>query len=221
MGKKKNQLWVSLKEWSIQVPQRWWDMLNVPLSYIPLVAGVAGFLIWARNIEPPIPLWILIIIPFGTFLFMLVSFLAFHRVRTERDEGKTAQLTRRQYSIVWNTEGWHLQVSNGWISHWENESGGIGLILTGDLVINTFKRILIESVQLDIGGQLFQSDWKSFEYVGYDEPSVIFYVPFDIQRGKRTATLKTIVDGKTYTSDPFMLDVPQGKQVPHIGGSLI
>jgi hypothetical protein len=91
MGKKENQLWESLKEWSIQVPRKWWDMLNVPLTYIPFAVGITFVLLWLGNVNPPIPLWIMIIIPFGAILFIIVSFLAFHRVKLERDEARKAK----------------------------------------------------------------------------------------------------------------------------------
>lgn len=131
------------------------------------------------------------------------------RQEKQKLEQKLVKTEDKSYAIVWNTNEWLLQMSNGWRSHQENESDGIGLILDGYVTIITFKRILIESIQLDIGGTLFPSDWKAFEYVGYDEPSVRFYIGFDTQRGKRTAVLKAIVDGKEYISEPFTLDLPQ------------
>jgi hypothetical protein len=78
----------TFKEWSITVPQRWWEMLSVPLSFVPLLAGVIAFPIWARNVTPPLPWWDIALVVGGAILFLAVSFLAFHRVRMERDKEK-------------------------------------------------------------------------------------------------------------------------------------
>jgi hypothetical protein len=84
----KKDLHDTFKEWSITVPQRWWEMLSVPLSFVPLLAGVIAFAIWARNITPPLPWWDIALVVGGAILFLVVSFLAFHRVRMGRDKEK-------------------------------------------------------------------------------------------------------------------------------------
>lgn len=63
-------------------------MLSVPLSFVPLLAGVIAFAIWARNITPPLPWWDIALVVGGAILFLVVSFLAFLRVRMERDKEK-------------------------------------------------------------------------------------------------------------------------------------
>lgn len=137
--------------------------------------------------------------------------LAEHSILVRENQTIRAALEKAEqstYSVVPNMDKWLLQETNGSREYWDGESEGIGFILTGYLTILTFKRIQIESVRLSIGGQLFESDWESHDYVGQDEPSVKFYVPFDTNRGKRTATLQAIVDGKLYTSESFFLNVP-------------
>jgi len=60
-------------------------MINIPLSLSPLVAGIIWLIVWVANPKPPFPVWILILIAGGTLLFIILNFLAFHRVRLERD----------------------------------------------------------------------------------------------------------------------------------------
>lgn len=78
----------SFKEWCVRVPQKWWEVLMIPLTYIPLFAGVVTFSVWARHIHPPLPWWNIGIVAGGALLFLIISFLAFHRVRVERDQEK-------------------------------------------------------------------------------------------------------------------------------------
>jgi len=99
-------IWISVKEWWVSVPQRWWDMLGVPITVIPLSVGVVAFAIWARHISPPLPWWNITLVIVGVILFILTSFFAFHRVRQERDEARVALGSRnkRQYIIYKLTE---------------------------------------------------------------------------------------------------------------------
>jgi hypothetical protein len=92
----KKDLYDSFKEWSISVPKRWWEMLGVPLTFIPLLIGVILFLHWARNTTPPLSWWIISLVVGGAILFFIVSFLAFHRVKMERNEARenTKELTK-------------------------------------------------------------------------------------------------------------------------------
>lgn len=62
-------------------------MLQVPLTLIPLGAGiidslVRGYLAW----------WDIVLVVLGVPLFVCVSFLAFHRVRVERDQARTLDI---------------------------------------------------------------------------------------------------------------------------------
>ena len=60
----------------------------IPLTYIPLFIGIVAFSVWARHIQPPLPWWNIGIVIGGALLFLIVSFLAFHRVRKERDKDR-------------------------------------------------------------------------------------------------------------------------------------
>jgi hypothetical protein len=83
----RNEIWKSFREWWVAVPKRWWDMLNVLLTALPLIAGIVG-IIWKRNSTEKPPLWIILTLAIGGLLFIVMSFWAFHRVRVERDQLK-------------------------------------------------------------------------------------------------------------------------------------
>jgi phosphotransferase system glucose/maltose/N-acetylglucosamine-specific IIC component len=63
-------------------------IINVPLTFIPLLVGLIAFIHWASNARPPLPLWITILVVGGAVLFFVFSFLAFHRVVAERNEAR-------------------------------------------------------------------------------------------------------------------------------------
>lgn len=58
------------------------------VSIIALIAGIAGFIIWAKNATPPIPIWTIVLIAGAAISFVIVHFLSFDRVRIERDKAK-------------------------------------------------------------------------------------------------------------------------------------
>lgn len=81
------ELWEALKEWYIKVPRRWWEVIiNVSLTFIPLLVGLIAFIHWAGNATPPLPWWIMALIIGGAILFFAFSFFAFRRVVMERNE---------------------------------------------------------------------------------------------------------------------------------------
>ena len=89
MQHKPNPYWSSLQEWTVRVHKRWWNMLNVVLTAIPLGVAIVGYFVWAFGTKAnPLPIWNLILLVAGVIIFGLSSFLAFHRVKTERDEAK-------------------------------------------------------------------------------------------------------------------------------------
>jgi len=167
-------------------------------------------------------LWL---IPLSVFGCTIVTGLVLAPYLVHRDDVKEIKELRlyRQlkekdkldFSIVWYREEWRLREAHGWRNYWEDESEGIGLQLIGWIAVNIKGRIRLESIEIDIGGQVFKSDWQSQEFYTSEERELRFDVPFDIQRGKRTAVLKAVVDGQQYSPDPIMLNVPQGKQVFH------
>lgn len=76
----------SLKEWIPAVPKRWYAMLlNVLVPIIPFVSGLAFAIV--QSIKGlPVPIWAWALIIASVLLFVVLSFLAFHRVRLERDK---------------------------------------------------------------------------------------------------------------------------------------
>lgn len=71
-------------------------MLNIPFTLIPVVTGAILIIIWANSATPPIPKWYLYLFGGGTVLFTIVSFLAFHQIRLERD--RVLALTNNEYA---------------------------------------------------------------------------------------------------------------------------
>jgi len=60
-------------------------MLNIPFALVPVIVGAVLIITWALNAEPPIPIWYLFLFGGGLILFIVMSFLAFHQMRKERD----------------------------------------------------------------------------------------------------------------------------------------
>lgn len=73
-------------------------MIAVPLTFIPILIGIIPFLIWANTIQPSLPIWGQALVVGGIALFIILSFLAFHRVRLERDNlsNKVIELESQQ-----------------------------------------------------------------------------------------------------------------------------
>lgn len=122
--------------------------------------------------------------------------------------------TQQNYAITWVDEDaeWLLHIPSGVVWDWDNEDEGIALQLMGHISVTTIGTILIESVSLVIGEEEFISNWKSERFYTSEKREVHFEIPLSIQRGKRTAKIKAIVDGNTYDGKPFTIEVPQGKQ---------
>jgi len=86
---RENEHLKSLREWWIRVLQRWWEVLGTFLSLATALGGIIAFAIWARRIESPLPWWNIGFVVGGALLFLIISFLAFHRMRIERDNLKS------------------------------------------------------------------------------------------------------------------------------------
>lgn len=124
----------------------------------------------------------------------------------------------KNFSIVWvNGESW-LRTSGQNKQYWEDESDGLSLLLKGYVSVTTIGTIRVESVTLDMGGQSYSCNWTSEGFYTSEERDVEFEIPLNTPRGKRSATLKAIVDGQPYISESFMLDLPNGKQVFRMQG---
>ena len=82
-------VWEPFKEWSVRVHRRWWEVIiNVSLTFIPLLVGLIAFIRWASKATPPLPLWIIALVIGGAILFFAFSFVAFRRVVLERNEAR-------------------------------------------------------------------------------------------------------------------------------------
>jgi len=87
------EVWEPLKEWYVRVPRRWWEVIiNVSLTFIPLLVGLTAFIRWAGKATPSLPLWIAALVIGGATLFFVFSFLAFRRVVLERNEARNKLL---------------------------------------------------------------------------------------------------------------------------------
>lgn len=76
----------TFKEWVPAVPKRWYNMLlNVIVPIIPFVAGLI-FAIEQSTKGLPVPTWVWAMIIASVVLFVVLSFFAFHRVKSERDK---------------------------------------------------------------------------------------------------------------------------------------
>ena len=103
--------------------------------------------------------------------------------------------------------------AGGKMNYWDNEKDGTLLLLEGSVtVILTLRRIQVESVMLCMGGQLYPSDWESQGFYTTEERVLLFDIPLDTPRGKRTAKLRCIVDGSQYETEPFTIEIPKGKK---------
>ncbi len=76
----------SLGEWRVSIIQKWWDMLNIPVSAIPLVYGLIQVYRWSRTATPPLPTFDLAMVLIGLVMFIGVSFWSFHQMRMQRDK---------------------------------------------------------------------------------------------------------------------------------------
>lgn len=135
-------------------------------------------------------------------------------------EEQLKQKENKNFSIAWVNGESLLRIPNGYNNYWEDESDGLSLLLRGVVSVTTIGTIRVESVKLDMGGQSYASNWASEEFYTSEERDVEFEFPLDTPRGKRNATLKAIIDGQPYISKVFTLNLPVGKQVFHMEGSL-
>ena len=86
----------TFKEWIPAVPGRWYKiLLHVIVPTIPLVAGLI-FAILQSVRGLPVPIWTWVVIIASILLFVVISFFAFHRVRSERVSEQTGELKRQE-----------------------------------------------------------------------------------------------------------------------------
>ena len=131
----------------------------------------------------------------------------------EKSVGGIIKIQQGLSSVVLYRHEWWLQTTGGERNFWDNEDDGIGLLLIGEIAININDQTQVESVELDMGGQTFKSNWQSQGFYISEEREVKFYIPFNTPRGRRTARIRAIANGQPYFTNPIILDIPKGKQV--------
>lgn len=99
MRRESKEMWKSLTEWKTIVFHKWWDMINIPLTLIPVVVGAILIVNWASGAKPPLPSWYVYMFSGGILLFVVVSFLAFHRIRQERDALLNDSVSSNEFDV--------------------------------------------------------------------------------------------------------------------------
>ena len=84
----------SIREYTPSISKQWWGYITMWGFIIALIVGMAGFISWAKNATPPMPIWTIVLIAGGAISFVIVHFLSFNRVIIERDKAK-AELSRQ------------------------------------------------------------------------------------------------------------------------------
>lgn len=84
----------SIKEYTPTISKQWWGYIEMWGSIIALIVGITGFIFWAKNTTPPMPIWTIVLIAGCATSFVIVNFLAFNKVRIERDKAIT-ELSRQ------------------------------------------------------------------------------------------------------------------------------
>ena len=86
----------TFKEWVPAVPGRWYRIvLHVIVPMIPFVTGLIFAIV--RSVRGlPVPIWTWVMIIASVLLFVILSFFAFHRVRSERGSEQTTELKRQE-----------------------------------------------------------------------------------------------------------------------------
>jgi hypothetical protein len=85
----------TLKEWVPEVPGRWYKIL---LNVLPILPFITGLIIAMEQSTKgiPVPAWVWVMIIVGAVAFVVVSFLAFHRIKLERDKIVSTELKRQE-----------------------------------------------------------------------------------------------------------------------------
>lgn len=84
----------TIKEYSPMVSKKWWGYIEIWGSIVAVFAGVVGFILWAKNTEPPMPIWSIVVIVGGAISFIIANFFTFNRLRAERDRVKEEAILR-------------------------------------------------------------------------------------------------------------------------------
>ena len=170
------------------------------LYYFREAKAVNGFLEWVGN--PGVT----VIVSVGTGLCGLITGLMWRS-----GNGGDAFDPMTLFSIEWTGEDYWVRHSGSqWLLGTQPALSNPMLVIKAYLRFNTYKTVLVETLELDIGEQSLGCDWEPQE-ISNDAIGIIVYfeVPGNLRRGKRTATLKAVVDGKPYKQgSPFILELP-------------
>ncbi len=229
----KSSVWQSITEWSGNVPQRWWSMVSVPLTFVSLLAGVISYVVWARKVPPPLPLWNIGLIVGGALLFLAVSFLAFHRVRVERDkykkeaEDKTnelTQLSRPKPDLSIGAKLDHIYTYGYYDKAFINgvqarDEGDKKIVL--DVVMSPLKPLMLDDLSVEVWGQKYQA--MDFDESGLSMPTfpmlyretaytkVYVSIPKQSAINTKEARILALANGIEHKSEPFSINFEDAK----------
>jgi len=76
----------SLKEYTPAVSKQLWGYIAMWGPVVAVIAGVVGFILWAKSTTPPMPIWTIITIGGGILLFLVANIFTFKNMEDQRDE---------------------------------------------------------------------------------------------------------------------------------------
>lgn len=85
----RKEIYNYLREYTPAVSKQWWGYVVMWTTVIPIIAGVVGFIRWAKSATPSVPIWTTATVSVGILLFIVVNVLTFQRVRKQRDEARS------------------------------------------------------------------------------------------------------------------------------------
>ncbi len=217
----------SFQEWSPKVAQRWWSMLNVSLSFLPLAVGIVTYIIWTRDVQPPLPVWNIVLLTAGAFLFLITSFLAFHQVRKKRDEvrkkliekeNRIADLEKRIAEEIKFKSDLRIGAKLDSIETFGYYDKAFGRhdvksdltegnkLLKIDIVLSPAKPMTLDTLALELWGKKFYTE-KLPEKVIKETSSykMLFIVPKELAIDTKEARIYALAGNSDYYSDLFSI----------------
>ena len=199
-------MWHSFKEYTPAIFKWWWV----------IVMGFAGGTIGAilsiqRGLDVPIWVWVAIALV-GLFI---AQFLAFHKIRAERDqlriESSTAkQVSSRLFSIQYQGD---IDFSTPMTRGFPDSPSGEKLMLRILVGFVAIPAVLVESVTLEVIGKRIPSNWESAG-IGQSYGQYIYFgIPNWVNPGKHSVRLFAFADGKEWSSEEFSVDFPEQKTI--------